>query len=581
MLGAARAYAEANQATLLTPFILAGAMAPGRPRPASAPRRSPRRSAGMTFVQLVRPGAPVVLGSFASSMSMQSGAPTFGTPEPALVLYVMAALARRLGVPFRSGGSCAPRRSPTRRPPTSPPPRSSRPSSRASTSSSTPRAGWRAACGRLREVHPRRRPVRHDGRLRQGRGHVRERPGARRDPGQRPGHSTSSAPPTPWPTSRAPSTAREIADNNSFEQWQEDGSLDAAQRANAIWKRMLAEYEAPPHRPRRRRGAARLHRPAQGVDAGLGGLDRALPSPPTRTDARPAAGARRRPRGRRPSSSCRSRTRIDQAALLPAGATVSVTASPAKGIEATRRAVRAAPGRGFRAVPHLSARMIRDRAHLADLIAWLEGAGVDRAFVVGGDAKEPGDTPTACRCSGRWPRSATRWRDRHPVPTRRVTRSSPTAAARGAPRQGAVRQLHDDPAVLRPGRDRRLGRGAPSRGLRRCRSTSASRASPTHRSCWRSPPGSGSPTRTGSCQEPALRARLVRSGGFYRRRAARGSRRRSPTRPPASSTSTCTRSTPSSATEALAARLPRLGSGGRPTASGTTGGERLPGDTGA
>ena len=45
---------------------------------------------------------------------------------------------------------------------------------------------------------------------------------------------------------------------------------------------------------------------------------------------------------------------------------------------------------GFRAVPHLSARMVRDRAHLVDLIAWLEGAGVDRAFVVGGDAKEPG-----------------------------------------------------------------------------------------------------------------------------------------------------------------------------------------------
>jgi methylenetetrahydrofolate reductase (NADPH) len=44
-------------------------------------------------------------------------------------------------------------------------------------------------------------------------------------------------------------------------------------------------------------------------------------------------------------------------------------------------------------VPHLSARMVRDRSHLADLIAWLEGAGVDRAFVVGGDAKEPGDYP--------------------------------------------------------------------------------------------------------------------------------------------------------------------------------------------
>src|SRR3989304_2067663 len=64
--------------------------------------------AGMAFAQLVRPGAPVVFGSVASSISMQSGAPTFGPPEPALVLYGAAALARRLGVPFRSGGSlCA------------------------------------------------------------------------------------------------------------------------------------------------------------------------------------------------------------------------------------------------------------------------------------------------------------------------------------------------------------------------------------------------------------------------------------------------------------------------------------------
>ena len=107
MLGAARAYAEANQAVLVTPFILAGAMAPVTVAGASAQTLA-EALGGMTFVQLVRPGAPVVLGSFASSMSMQSGAPTFGTPEPALVLYVMAALARRLGVPFRSGGSlCA------------------------------------------------------------------------------------------------------------------------------------------------------------------------------------------------------------------------------------------------------------------------------------------------------------------------------------------------------------------------------------------------------------------------------------------------------------------------------------------
>jgi methylenetetrahydrofolate reductase (NADPH) len=84
---------------------------------------------------------------------------------------------------------------------------------------------------------------------------------------------------------------------------------------------------------------------------------------------------------------------LDQAAFLPAGVTVSVTASPAKGIEATIALCEQLQKRGFRAVPHLSARMVRDRSHLSDLIAWLEGAGVDRAFVVGGDAKEPGDYP--------------------------------------------------------------------------------------------------------------------------------------------------------------------------------------------
>jgi methylenetetrahydrofolate reductase (NADPH) len=87
------------------------------------------------------------------------------------------------------------------------------------------------------------------------------------------------------------------------------------------------------------------------------------------------------------------KTSMDQAAFLPARSTVSVTASPAKGIEATVALCEQLQAAGFRAVPHLSARMVRDRAHLVDLIAWLEGAGVDRAFVVGGDAKEPGAYP--------------------------------------------------------------------------------------------------------------------------------------------------------------------------------------------
>jgi methylenetetrahydrofolate reductase (NADH) len=87
------------------------------------------------------------------------------------------------------------------------------------------------------------------------------------------------------------------------------------------------------------------------------------------------------------------KTSMTQAAFLPPGSKVSVTASPAKGIEATIALCEQLQAAGFRAVPHLSARMVRDRAHLVDVIAWLEGAGVDRAFVVGGDAKEPGDYP--------------------------------------------------------------------------------------------------------------------------------------------------------------------------------------------
>jgi len=87
------------------------------------------------------------------------------------------------------------------------------------------------------------------------------------------------------------------------------------------------------------------------------------------------------------------RNAADQAAFLPPGATVTVTSSPAKGIEATVALCEQLQAGGFRAVPHLSARQVRDRAHLTELIAWLEGAGVDRAFVVGGDAKDPGEFP--------------------------------------------------------------------------------------------------------------------------------------------------------------------------------------------
>ncbi|PSM17889.1 trimethylamine methyltransferase family protein [Nitratireductor sp. StC3] len=107
MLGAAKVYARNNQATIVTPFILAGAMSPVTVA-GTLTQVLAEVMAGAAFTQLVRPGAPVLFGTFASSISMQSGAPTFGTPEPALVSYGAAQLARRLGLPFRTGGSlCA------------------------------------------------------------------------------------------------------------------------------------------------------------------------------------------------------------------------------------------------------------------------------------------------------------------------------------------------------------------------------------------------------------------------------------------------------------------------------------------
>jgi trimethylamine--corrinoid protein Co-methyltransferase len=103
MLGAATVYAEHNQATMISPFLIAGAMSPVSVV-GTVTQILAEALAGLCYVQLVRPGAPVVFGTFAAAVSMQSGAPTFGTPESSLILYAAAALARRLGVPFRSGG---------------------------------------------------------------------------------------------------------------------------------------------------------------------------------------------------------------------------------------------------------------------------------------------------------------------------------------------------------------------------------------------------------------------------------------------------------------------------------------------
>ncbi len=103
MLGALLEYAAANQVVVVTPFLLMGAMSPVS-IPAALVQQTAEQLAGVALIQLVRPGAPVVLGSFLSHTDMQSGSPGFGGPESALGLLCSGQLARRFDLPWRSGG---------------------------------------------------------------------------------------------------------------------------------------------------------------------------------------------------------------------------------------------------------------------------------------------------------------------------------------------------------------------------------------------------------------------------------------------------------------------------------------------
>ncbi len=245
MLGAARTYALANQAVIMTPFILAGAMSPATVAGAAAQTLA-ESMAGMAYVQLVRPGAPVVFGSFASSMSMQSGAPTFGTPEPALVLYILAACARRLNVPFRSGGSLCASKVPDAQAAYESA-NTLQPTVLGGTNFVLHAAGWLEGgltmgyekfvldldqCGMMHafakgvDLSPNGQAL--DAIL-------------ENEPGQHflgTAHTLANFETAFYRSS--------IADNNSYEQWESEGSRDAATRASAIWKKMLADYEPPP-----------------------------------------------------------------------------------------------------------------------------------------------------------------------------------------------------------------------------------------------------------------------------------------------------------------------------------------------
>ena len=245
MLAAAQNYAAANQATIITPFILAGAMAPVTTAGVAAQVLA-EALAGMTFTQLVRPGAPVIFGSFASSMSMQTGAPTFGTPEAALLMYVVAQLARRLGVPFRSGGNLTASKLPDAQAAYESA-GTMYPTLLAGVNFVLHAAGWLEgglALGYEKFILDTDQLGMHAVFLKgvdmSENGQAVD---AIRDNG--PGHHFLG-------------TAHTLAnfetafyrsftnDSSSYEQWSEEGGLDASQRANKIWKEQLANYVAPP-----------------------------------------------------------------------------------------------------------------------------------------------------------------------------------------------------------------------------------------------------------------------------------------------------------------------------------------------
>jgi len=241
---ALRAYARANQAAVVVPFILGGAMGPVTNAGAIAQSLA-ETMAGCALTQLERPGAPVIFGNFLSSMSLRSGSPTFGTPEPAIGSMVIGQLARRLNLPLRCSGNFSTSKLPDAQ------------------------ALNEGTMSMLAAVHCGANFVLHsagfiDGLLTMSYekfmmdtdfcgalhsyldGVVVDDNQLALDAFQEVGpgghffgcaHTMGN-----YETAFFDAAA---ADNDPFEKWDANGGLDAAQRANKAWKKVLAEYEAP------------------------------------------------------------------------------------------------------------------------------------------------------------------------------------------------------------------------------------------------------------------------------------------------------------------------------------------------
>ncbi len=240
-----RTYAAANQAPVCVPFILGGAMGPVTTAGGLA-----QCFAEATFCvalgQLERPGSPAILGNFLSSMSLRSGAPTFGTPEPALAYFAIGQLARRLGVPLRCGGHLCGSKLPDAQ------------AAAESANSMWPAllcganfvlhsAGWLEA-GLVMSYEKFMIDVDQCGGFHALAGGMDLDENAFalsafREIG--PGHHYLGAGHT-MANYETAFHEYALSDNNSYEQWSAEGARDLPARAHARWKAWLESYEPPP-----------------------------------------------------------------------------------------------------------------------------------------------------------------------------------------------------------------------------------------------------------------------------------------------------------------------------------------------
>ena len=244
MLGSLREFAARGQGVIVVPAVLAGAMGPVTAAGCMAEILA-ETMAGMALAQLVRPGAPVILGSFVGAISMRTGAPTFGTPEATQMIFATAQLARRLGVPCRSGGSlCSSKVADAQAAYESA--HTLLPTLLAGVNLVTHAAGWLEGglvAGYEKFVMDTDQlammQVLAQGMDLSERGQALD---AIREVG--PGSHFLGCAHTQanFETAFYQST---IADYSSYEQWSQEGSLTAEQRANRVWKKMLAEYQDP------------------------------------------------------------------------------------------------------------------------------------------------------------------------------------------------------------------------------------------------------------------------------------------------------------------------------------------------